>query len=62
MKIMKQNQVESERYFAPRCEIIEVEEANLICGSPKVTPGGTSFQEDDWEDKGDIDAGEFETE
>ena len=59
---MKKNQVELKRYLAPKCEIIKVEATGLICGSPKVTPGGISFQEDDWEDKGDIDAGEFETE
>ncbi|WP_172793004.1 hypothetical protein [Hoylesella enoeca] len=49
-------------YEKPECSIIELETECFICGSPKVTPGGTSFQEDDWEDKGDIDAGEFETE
>lgn len=38
---MKKNQVKCERYFAPQCEVIELDnEANLMAGSPHVRPGG----------------------
>ncbi len=46
----------------PAINICVLQTEYFICQSPKVTPSGTAFEEEDWEDKGDIDAGEFETE
>ncbi|MBF1422444.1 MAG: hypothetical protein HXN40_02475 [Prevotella histicola] len=59
---MKQKQLEIWAYVKPKCKVVKLEIENFICGSPKVTPSAPGFEEDDWEDKGDIDAGEFETE
>ncbi|MGP1480232.1 MAG: fatty-acid--CoA ligase [Hoylesella enoeca] len=49
-------------YEKPECAIVELATETFICGSPKVTPSAPGFEEEDWEDKGDIEAGEFETE
>ncbi len=59
---MKQKQLERWVYAKPKCKVVELEIEKFICGSPKVTLSAPGFEEDDWEDKGDIDAGEFETE
>ena len=60
--IMNQKQLERRAYAKPTINVCVLQTEYFICQSPNVTPGGTSFQEDEWEDKGDIDAGEFETE
>ena len=59
---MNRKQLERWAYAKPAVSVCEMQTEYFICQSPKVTPGGTAFEEDDWEDKGDIDAGEFETE
>ncbi|ALO50019.1 hypothetical protein [Hoylesella enoeca] len=38
---MKKNQLKSERYFTPQCEVIVLaNEQALLAGSPRVRPGG----------------------
>ena len=48
-------------YEKPECTIVELAIETFTCSS-KVKPSAPGFEEEDWEDKGDIDAGEFETE
>ena len=55
---MKRNQEDKLPYLAPWCEVVEVEETSLICSSPKVTPNGPGFNEDDWDNEHDIDDGD----
>lgn len=59
---MNQKQLERRAYAKPTINVCVLQTEYFICQSPNVMPGGISFQEDEWEDKGDIDAGEFETE
>ena len=51
---MKRNQEDKLPYLAPWCEVVEAEETSLICSSPKVTPNGPGFNEDDWDNEHDI--------
>lgn len=48
---MKKNQVKCERYFAPRCEVIELDNDSFICAvSVQPNPGSGSSMTP-WEEK-----------
>ena len=59
---MKQKQLESRAYSKPLCEMIEAETETFICQSPKLSPSAPGFEEEDWEDKGDLETDENEFE
>ena len=55
---MNRNQEDKLQYLTPWCEVVEVEQASLICASPTVTPSGPGFNEDEWDNEQDIDDGD----
>lgn len=52
--------ISSRSYTAPLCKIISVEQDGFICTS--VVPGQNGSQEKDFEDKGELDGGEWAVE
>ena len=55
---MKRNQEIKFPYLAPWCEVMKMEQVNLICTSVSFKPSETT--EDDWDNNEDIDGGEIE--
>jgi hypothetical protein len=55
---MNKQEFKKQTYLAPWCEVVEVEQTSLICGSPKVKPNAPGFNEDEWDNEQDIDDGD----
>ena len=55
---MNKQEFKKQTYLAPWCEVVEVEQTSLICGSSKVKPNAPGFNEDEWDNEQDIDDGD----
>ncbi|MGP1351387.1 MAG: hypothetical protein ACTTK2_07000 [Hoylesella marshii] len=55
---MKRKQENKFPYLTPWCEVIRMEQVNLICTSVSIKTSETT--EEDWENDQDIDGGEIE--